>query len=294
MEKRLFWTGIIFIIPISLVLVIFLLIPIVQSFYFSLTNWRGIGAYHFVGLDNYFVLFKNDLFKKTLYRTLFIGISTALFANLIGLLIALLLEQSLKTKKILRALFYLPNVIPIVVAAFVWRFILDPNVGLINTWISQMTGERTVIPWIDSPQYVVYSIIGIAVWQMMGPIIIIYIAALQGVPQELQEAAVIDGASKFKRFFNVTLPMIAAGITVNVLIGLVNGIRMFDLPFALTGGGPANSSETLAIRVYLYAFQSGNFALGMAAAFVLTLVAMVITYFFVSVSRNYERGANGE
>ena len=157
-----------------------------------------------------------------------------------------------------------------------------------------MMGERTVIPWIDSPDYVVYSIIGIAVWQMMGPIIIIYIAALQGVPQELQEAAVIDGASKYKRFFHVTLPMIAAGITVNVLIGLVNGIRMFDLPFALTGGGPANSSETLAIRVYLYAFQTGNFALGMAAAFVLTLVAMVITYFFVSVSRNYEKGANGE
>lgn len=291
MERKLFWTGIVFITPITLILFLFLLLPILQSFYYSLTDWRGVGAYRFVGLENYITIFENTQFNATLKRTLLIGICAAVFANLVGLLFAILLDQSLKTQNLLRALFYLPNVIPIVVAAFVWRYMLDANSGLVNTLLKEIFGLQQMIPWIDSPKYVVFSIIGITVWQMMGPIIIIYIAALQGVPHDLQEAAVIDGASPFRRFLNVTLPMIAPGITVNVLIGLSNGIRIFDLPFALTGGGPANSSETMAIRIYRYAFQSVELSYGMSASFVLTIVAMVITFFFVALSRRYEKGA---
>jgi raffinose/stachyose/melibiose transport system permease protein len=128
---------------------------------------------------------------------------------------------------------------------------------------------------------------------MMGPIIIIYIAALQGVPQDLKEAAMIDGATPARIFANVTLPTIAPGITVSILIGLSNGIRIFDLPFALTGGGPASASETLAIKIYRYAFQSADLAYGMSASFILTTVALVITFFFVALSRRYEKGALG-
>ncbi len=291
MQKKLFWTGIIFITPISLILFVFLVLPIIQSFYYSITDWRGIGPYQFIGLDNYVDIFQNSLFISTMNRTLYIGLTTALLANIIGLLIAVMLDQSLKSQNFLRVLFYLPNVIPIVVAAFVWRFMLDANNGLINVTLSKILNDTVRIPWIDSPDYVVNSIIGISVWAMMGPIIIIYIAALQSVPLELKDAAMIDGANSMKRFFNVTIPMIAPGITVNILIGLVNGIRIFDLPFALTGGGPANASETLAIRIYYYAFQSAELSYGMAASFVLTMIAMVITYFFVAVSRQYEKGA---
>jgi ABC-type sugar transport system permease subunit len=291
LQKKLFWTGIIFITPISLILFVFLVLPIIQSFYYSITDWRGIGPYQFIGLDNYVDIFQNSLFISTMNRTLYIGLTTALLANIIGLLIAVMLDQSLKSQNFLRVLFYLPNVIPIVVAAFVWRFMLDANNGLINVTLSKILNDTVRIPWIDSPDYVVNSIIGISVWAMMGPIIIIYIAALQSVPLELKDAAMIDGANSMKRFFNVTIPMIAPGITVNILIGLVNGIRIFDLPFALTGGGPANASETLAIRIYYYAFQSAELSYGMAASFVLTMIAMVITYFFVAVSRQYEKGA---
>lgn len=291
MEKKLFWTGIVFITPITLLLCLILLVPILQSFFYSLTDWRGVGEYQFVGLTNYALIFENQQFIAALKRTIWIGICSAVFANLTGLLLAVLLDQSLKTQNLLRALFYLPNVIPIVVSAFVWRYMLDANSGLINTMLKNIFGMKQTIPWIDSPDYVVFSIITITVWQMMGPIIIIYIAALQGVPQDLQEAAVIDGASRIRRFLNVTLPMIAPGITVNVLIGLSNGIRIFDLPFALTGGGPANSSETMAILIYRYAFQSVELSYGMSASFVLTIVAMVITFFFVAVSRQYEKGA---
>ncbi len=122
---------------------------------------------------------------------------------------------------------------------------------------------------------------------------IVYLAALQGVPHEIRESARVDGATGIKEFFSITMPMIAPGITINLLIGLSNGIRIFDLPYALTGGGPANSSETLAIKIYNYAFESGQLAYGMAASFILTIVVLLITYLFVGLSKKYERTVQG-
>jgi len=285
-----FITGIFFIAPITIILAIFLFYPILQSVYYSFTDWKGVGDYRFVGFGNYLDIFNDEGFTNALKRTLLIGLAAALLANLSGLLFALMLDQSLKTKSLLRAIFYIPNVIPIVVAAFVWRYILDANTGLLNEGIAKLTGGRVTIPWIDSPDYVVYSIIAITVWQMWGPIMIIYLAALQGIPQEMKEASMIDGATSWRRFFSLTLPMIAPGITVNVLIGLANGLRIFDLPFALTGGGPAGSSETLAVKIYRYAFSSTDLSYGLASSFILTLLALAVTFLFISLSRRYEKG----
>jgi len=292
MQRKMFITGVAFVFPITAVIAIFLFFPIVQSFYYSLTDWKGVGSYQFIGFQNYREIFQDKVFTESLTRTLMIGISTAFLANAIGLLLAMMLDQALKTKNILRALFYIPNIIPIVVAAFVWRYIFDANTGLLNELLTKLSGANVNIPWIDSPDYVVYSLIFITVWQGIGPVMIIYLAALQGVPAELKEAASIDGATKVRKFFSITLPMIAPGITVNVLIGLANGIRIFDLPFALTGGGPANSSETLAIRIYRYAFASSELSYGLASSFVLTLVALVVTLFFIAMSRRYEQGVS--
>ncbi|MFD0714850.1 carbohydrate ABC transporter permease [Paenibacillus sp. GCM10027626] len=290
MQKRMFMTGLFFIAPITIILIIFLFYPILQSVYYSFTDWKGVGDYSFVGFANYLDIFSDEGFTNSLKRTLLIGLAAAVLANLSGLLYALMLDQSLKTKSLLRAIFYLPNVVPVVVAAFVWRYILDANTGLLNEGLTKLTGGRISIPWIDSPDYVVYSIIAITVWQMWGPIMIIYLAALQGIPQDMKEAAMIDGATKWRRFFSLTLPMIAPGITVNVLIGLANGLRIFDLPFALTGGGPAGSSETLAVKIYRYAFASTDLSYGLASSFILTVLALVVTFFFIALSRQYEKG----
>lgn len=291
MHKRLLVTGIVFLIPACAFVFVFLMLPIVESFYYSLTDWKGIGNYRFIGFQNYFDIAHDKLFTESLKRTLGIGISAAVLTNVIGLGLAIILDQKLKTKKWLRALFYIPNIIPIVVAAFVWRYILDANNGLLNKFLSGLLHSSVTVPWIDSPSYVVYAIIGITVWQMMGPIIIVYLAALQGVPHDLIEAAKIDGARKMQGFFKITLPMIAPGITINLLLGLANGLKLFDLPYALTGGGPANASETLSIKIYRYAFNSGHISYGMAASFTLTLVILVITLCFLSLSSRYERSS---
>lgn len=288
MQKKVFMTGLLFLVPISAFLFVFLFLPIIQSIYYSFTDWNGGHDYKFIGLRNYTEIFQDQLFMDALWRTLFIGISVTLLANVFGLIVAVILDHSLKTKTLLRALFYIPNVVPVVVAAFVWRYILDANDGVLNTLLSGITQQRVKILWIDSPQFVVFSIIAISVWQMLGPIMIVYLAALQTVSQEVREAARIDGASTIREFFVVTLPMIAPGITVSLLIGLANGIRIFDLPYALTGGGPANASQTLAIKIYNYAFGAGELAYGMAASFVMTIVVLLITYGFVGLSKKYE------
>ncbi|RIE00851.1 carbohydrate ABC transporter permease [Cohnella faecalis] len=186
MQRKAYSTGIFFMAPITIIIFVFMVYPILQSVFYSLTDWTGIGGYHFVGFSNYKDIFSDEGFTDALKRTLFIGFSRRT-RQLFRLLFAILLDQSLKTKSLLRALFYIPNVIPTVVAAFVWRYILDSNTGLLNKAMVELFGSGSSILWLDSPDYVVYTIIFITVWQMWGPILIIYLAALQGVPHEMRK-----------------------------------------------------------------------------------------------------------
>ncbi|MDQ0920212.1 carbohydrate ABC transporter permease [Paenibacillus sp. V4I5] len=288
LNLKTFWIGILFLLPISVMIVTFMLVPIFQTMYYSLTNWDGLGEYRFIGFRNYQRIFSDASFVKTLYRTLWMGVAIALLTNVIGMLLALAVNQAFKTKNLIRTLFYFPKLLPIVLGAYVWGYILDTNNGLMNKILSSLMGKQVKVLWVDSPDFVAYTIILVAVWQLTGPIMIVYLAALQFVPNEIKEAAIMDGASPSRKFFSIILPMIAPGITVNTLIGLASGLKLFDLPFALTGGGPARASETLAIRIYRNAFQSLDLAYGMAAACVLVIFVLVITLLFVVVTKKYE------
>jgi raffinose/stachyose/melibiose transport system permease protein len=288
LNLKTFWIGILFLLPISVMIITFMLIPVFQTMYYSFTNWDGLGEYRFIGFRNYQRIFSDASFVKTMYRTLWMGVAIALLTNVLGMLLALAVNQAFKTKNLMRTLFYFPKLLPIVLGAYVWGFILDTNNGLMNKIISSLMGKPIKVLWVDSPDYVAYTIILVAVWQLTGPIMIVYLAALQFVPNEIKEAAIMDGASPSRKFFSVILPMIAPGITVNTLIGLASGLKLFDLPFALTGGGPARASETLAIRIYRNAFQSLDLAYGMAAACVLVIFVLAITLLFVVVTKKYE------
>ncbi|WP_135554452.1 carbohydrate ABC transporter permease [Paenibacillus cymbidii] len=291
--NKYFWTGVVFLLPISAMMLTFLVVPSMQTIALSLTSWTGIGRITYVGLENYRIIMDDASFLRALKRTLFMGFSIALLTNLFGLTLALALDRAFRTQKALRALFFIPKLIPIVVAAFIWKYMLDANNGMINKVLSELLGRDVKLLLIDTPGNVVWTVIGIAVWQIVGPVMLVYLAALQTVPHELKEAGLIDGANAWQRFRSIVLPLIAPGITINVLIGLANGLKLFDLPFALTGGGPANASETLAIRIYSNAFQSSELGYGMAGAFVLTGVVLVITFVFVFLSKKYEGTVHG-
>lgn len=288
LNLKTFWIGILFLLPISVMIVTFMLVPVIQTMYYSFTNWDGLGEYRFIGFKNYQRIFSDASFVKTMYRTLWMGFAIALLTNVLGMLLALAVNQAFKTKNLMRTLFYFPKLLPIVLGAYVWGYILDTNNGLMNKILTSLMGKPIKVLWVDSPDFVAYTIILVAVWQLTGPIMIVYLAALQFVPNEIKEAAIMDGASPSRKFFSIILPMIAPGITVNTLIGLASGLKLFDLPFALTGGGPARASETLAIRIYRNAFQSLDLAYGMAAACVLVIFVLAITLLFVVVTKKYE------
>lgn len=288
LRVRQFWVGVTFLLPISAVMAIFSLSPILRTAFYSLTDWNGLGEYRVIGLQNYAEILQDPSFIKSLKRTLVIGFAIAFFSNVVGLLLALIVDQALKAKSLIRALFFIPKLFPVVVAAYVWKYMLDANNGLFNRLLSDITGTQMSIPWIDTPANVVYAIVSISVWQLSGPIMVVYLAALQTVPQEIKEASVIDGAGPVRQFFSITLPYIAPGVTINALIGLANGLRLFDLPYALTGGGPANAAETLAIRIYRNAFQAFNLGYGTAGAIILTLFTLLITLSFVYFSKKAE------
>jgi raffinose/stachyose/melibiose transport system permease protein len=290
-KLKTFWTGILFLLPISVMIFTFMLIPALQTAYYSFTDWDGLSEYRFIGFDNYKRIFSDASFVRTMFRTLWMGIAIALMTNVSGMLLALAVNQAFRTRKLLRTLFYFPKLMPVVLGAYVWGYMLDPNNGLMNKTLSALFGRPIRVLWIDSPDYAALTIVTIAVWQLSGPIMIVYLAALQFVPSEIKEAAVVDGASPVRKFFSIILPMIAPGITINTLIGLAHGLKLFDLPFALTGGGPALASETLAIRIYRNVFQSTEIAYGMAAAFVLVVFVLVITMLFILMTKRYEGGA---
>ncbi len=289
MQKYMFRNGIFFLIPSFLIILIFTIMPILQSLYYSFTDYNGYNDPQFIWLDNYLNIFSDPRFKSALIRTLIIGFSTAILCNLFGLLSAILLNTHLITKKILRALFYIPTVIPVVVVAMLWSNILKSKDGLVNLVLSKLLNHPVEILWLDSLELVVYSVIFVSVWQLTGPIIFIYLAGLQGIPKELIDASRIDGASRMNSFRHVTLPLLMPSITINCFVGLANGLNIFDLPYVMTGGGPAGGSETLPLLIYRFAFSSGEIAYGNASSFILALFVISITSVLVFFLKRQEK-----
>lgn len=289
MQKYMFRNGILFLIPASFIILIFTINPILQSLYYSFTDYNGYNDPQFIWFDNYIKIFSQPRFKSALLRTLIIGFSTAVLCNLFGLLSAILLNTQLITKNILRALFYIPTVIPVVVVAMLWSKILQSKDGLVNLVLSKLFNQSVGILWLDSLELVVYSVIFVSVWQLTGPIIFIYLAGLQGIPQELIDASRIDGASGVNSFRYVTLPLLAPSITINCFVGLANGLNVFDLPYVMTGGGPAGGSETLPLLIYRYAFADSKIGYGNAASIILASFVISITSVLVVFLRRQEK-----
>jgi raffinose/stachyose/melibiose transport system permease protein len=195
--------------------------------------------------------------------------------NAIGLGLALGLNRTVKTRIMLRSMFFLPAVVAPLALAFVWRYIFDYG-GALNQFLNIIGLKGWERPWLGDPSWAIWTVLVVLVWQYSGLVMVIYLAGLQGVPDELQEAAAVDGASTWMRFRWITLPLLAPAITVNVTLMTIVGLRVFDQILALTGGGPYYASETLATQVYQRIFVLGQFAYGSALALLLAAFVAVL------------------
>ena len=241
---------------------------------FAFTNWSGIGSFEFIGLENFRRVFGDDTQVQALGNTLFLAFASVIASNVMGLLLALGLNRSLKTRQALRVVFFMPVVLSPLATAYVWRFIFEYT-GPVNLLLESVGLESWVRPWLADPTFAIWTILIVVAWQTTGFAMVIYLAGLASVPVEIEEAAALDGTNLWQRFRHVTLPSIRPAVAIATTLGLVQGLRIFDQILALTGGGPAGATETLATRVYKEAFSLGNFGYGAALALILTVIILV-------------------
>lgn len=269
-----------FVLPAGVFYALVVLLPALQGLYYSMTDWDGLQSdWDFVGLDNFWHIFADPVSMKAITNTFIYATVTTVFENIFGLLIALALHSRIKSRNALRVVFFLPVVILSIVVAYLWKFIFIPGNGVF-TQILHFIGFRDVDPnMMGSPDTVVIAICIMVVWQFTGFTMIIYLAGLQGVPQEQLESASLDGAGPWQRFWNVTRPALAPALTINLILSMIRGFMIFDQIWATTLGGPADSSHSLSTLVYRTAFQFGKFGQGAALAVVLTVFVAILGIF---------------
>lgn len=291
--QRALW-GYVFALPWILGLIIFWGGPILASLYFSFTNYEIIGTPRWLGEANYVRAFTRDaLFWPSLWRTFLFTFAYVPAAIIGALVLAAMLNQKLMGTNIYRTIFFMPHLIPAVALAVVWIFLLAPRLGPINTFLRDL-GVENPPGWLAERGSALYSVIMINVWAAVGGnTMLIFLAGLQGIPQELYEASDIDGAGWWSKFRNVTLPLLTPTIFFNVILAIIGALKVFTTAWVATKGGPSYATWFFALHIYTEAFQYFRLGYGSALAWVLAVILMFFTWVQVQYSRrwvHYEGG----
>lgn len=264
-----------YILPAFLLIAILIYIPIVVTGYYGLMDWDGIGDMTFIGLENYTDLMQDSKFWISAGNSFLLALFSTV--SLIGYLaISLVLAGKVKGSELLRKIYLIPMLLSSVAIAQLWIKIYDPNNGMLNSLLRTL-GMESPPAWLANPDFVLYSIFVAIIWQYAGFYIIIYSAALKGIPQSLVEAAKIDGASSIQIAYKIKVPLIAGTIKTTIVLAIVGSLKYFDLIYVMTGGGPNGASEVIASYMYKEAFSSRNFGYGSAIGFSLLILALITT-----------------
>ncbi len=276
------------ILPAFILYTFTLVIPLLGgTFPNALTNWNLMkGTKQFVGLDNYIRLLQDKNFQQAIVFTLILGIVTIIFTNLLAFITAFFLSEKIFGGSISRAMFFLPNIISGVMVSYVWYFIFTraiPDMGkmLSNRFLSN-------ISWFGTPGWAFAATTIVSVWQGTGFLMILYIAGLQTIPKDVLEAAKLDGCVGIKKIAYIELPLLMTTVTVNLFVSIANSFKAFDIPFALTGGGPGGSTQTIALDIYNDAFGSFRYGYASAKSVILFLMVAAVTLVQLWITRKKE------
>jgi len=261
--------------PALLALLLFHFAPIGVGSYYAFTDWNGLTHARWVGFANFRAIATDATARGVLWHTLELAGGFVVLVNSLGLALALALDQAVKTRHLLRGLFFAPVALSPVAVAFIWQWIFATR-GALNRVLDAVGLESLERAWLGDPSTALWTVLAVLVWQFSGLAMVLYLAGLQGIPQEICEATLVDGASIWFRLRTIVLPLLAPAITVSVTITLVIGLRVFDQVLALTDGGPVTASETLASQVYKQTFYLGRFGYGAAFALILTALIAVV------------------
>lgn len=275
-------TRVLFLLPALLVFGAFVIIPIIQSARYSLYIWNGLGPLeNFVGLDNYRRMLNDPIFWRALRNNILVVIWSLITQIPLAIGLAILLTGKLKGSTFFRTLYFAPLVLSEVVVATLWNWIYNPSFGLINTVLRSVGLGQFSQTWLGDPNSSLFAVLIATNWKYLGFYIVIFIAAIQTIPEELYEAGRIDGASGWQLHRFITLPMLSTAIRTTGVLAIVGSLKFFDLVWVLTEGGPTNGSEVLATYMFKEAFKATEFGYGSALAFTLFAVAFVGALLFI-------------
>lgn len=275
-KKGDFLSALLFLSPTLVIFTAFILFPVFFSFYLSFHSWNMFsGDTTFVGLENYSRMIQDAEFWQVLGNTAVYTFGTIPINMALSLWVAYLLNKKLKGKKFLRTAFFAPVIISPVAAAVIWRWMYDPNFGLVNYLISFL-GIGS-INWLNEPTAAMFALIIMGVWKTFGINMILFSAGLQGIPDNYYEAAELDGAGKWAKFYHITIPMLAPTTFFIMIMSMISSFQVFDIVYVLTSGGPMGSTKVLVFYVYEYAFKFFEMGYASAISYFLFAVLFILT-----------------
>ncbi len=277
LQKRIIFTAFLLIAPVFIYNMIFRIVPIFASLYLSFTDFSGFGKANFVGISNYLRALTDSEFWNAVLKTSQFSAEVLPLNMIISLLLALLVNNSIRGVGIFRAIYYLPVITPMVAASMIWIWLYDAQFGILNYLLSFFNIQP--INFLKDTKWALHSLVVMRVWRGVGWNMLIYLAGLQGIPKFLYEAASIDGATKFKRFLKITLPLLRPVHIYVLIVGLASTLQTFTEVYVMTGGGPLQSTTTVGLLVYRTAFDYMNMGYASAMSFILGIIIMVLSIF---------------
>lgn len=278
-KKTLVFLG--FLTPTLIAFSFVVIIPFVIGIFYSFTDWNAIPgkAIHFIGFQNYQNIFSDQQVFKSFVTTLQYSVYAIILVNITGFSLALLVTQKMKTTNLLRTLFFMPNLIGGLILGYIWKFVFIKIIPIIL---------HTDFVMLAKPNTALLAMAIVTTWQMGGYIMVIYVTAILGIPEELIEASKIDGANVFQRIKNIVFPLVAPAFTVSLFLTLSGSFRMYDVNVSLTGGEPARTTELMAMEIVSKAYKELNFGEGQAQAILFFVFIAVISIIQVYITKKRE------
>lgn len=270
------WTAWLFLLPSLVLFLTFTGIPVIVAFGISFTQWDLFNPAQFVGLGNYTKLLSDPIFGRVMGNTAYFVLLSVPVQMLIGLGCALALNRGLKGQSFFRVAYFLPVVTSTIAAALVWAWLFNANFGLINALLS-LVGVDDLPRWLASSKWAMPAVIIVSIWQNLGYAMVLFLAGLQNIRPDLYDAAAVDGARGWRRFWFITLPLLSPTTFFVLIISIIGSFQIFELVFIMTNAGPANATNTLVFYIYQNGFQFYQMGYASAAAMVLFVIVLIMT-----------------
>jgi len=280
-----------FIMPALLIYLTVIFFPAIYTFYLSFFSWNGVAPHKdFVGIQNYIDLIMNDsVFLRALKNNLQWTVGSLVFIMGTGLILALMLNKKMKGRVLFRGVFYFPYVLSGIVVALGWAWMYNPTQGFINKVLESLGLDSWTHAWLAEPKTALYAVFVAALWQGVGQPMVLFLAGLQTIPADPYEAAIIDGAKQYQSFWYITLPLLRETFIIVIATTMIASMKVYDIIYGMTGGGPAESTQVLSSWMYYQTFRFANIGSGSAISLFLVLITMIviIPYVFYTTRKSH-------